>query len=88
MAGVLPAQRRELKAMQASGPLQVIAGGRYGRLWWIALSNGQVQTVVAGSRVRLVDEAGGAVFTADATGSPPNAEQLPDLVHGISRLRV
>jgi hypothetical protein len=84
LAEVMPARRRALQAMQASGPLRIAGGGRYGRLWWIALSNGLVQTVVAGSQVRLTGEAGGTAFTAGGFGAPANARPLPGLSWGIA----
>jgi hypothetical protein len=85
MAEVLPSRRRALQAMQAGGPLQLTGGGRYGRLWWIALSNGLVHMVVAGSQVRLSGDAGGAAFTEDAFSTPPNEESLPDVFATLRR---
>jgi hypothetical protein len=81
MAGVLPAQRRELTVMQAGGPLLLTAGGRYGQLWWITLTNGHGHTVIAGSRVRFCGDSGGTVLAADGTRIPPYARPLPGTVH-------
>jgi hypothetical protein len=82
LAEVQPAGRRALQAMQIGGPLQITGGGRYGRLWWIAVSNGLVHTVVAGSQVRLSGDLGGTDFTEDVIGTPPYVKLLPDAVIG------
>lgn len=60
LAGVAPAARAGLTAASAAEMrLRLVEGGRYGRYWWIGISNRQDRIVVAGSRLLLLDTDGG-----------------------------
>ena len=60
-AGVHPAVGERLTEAAAAGrTLRLVTAGRYGRLWWIAFSDGGAETVVAASHLRLTGDGGGA----------------------------
>ncbi len=55
------------RQLLAGSPLRVSTAGRYGRLWWVAVWDGESETVLAGLHVRLSHGGGGA---GEAEGPP------------------
>jgi hypothetical protein len=61
LAGVRPAARAALASASAPGSrFRLVDSGRYGRYWWIAVSDGRHPIVVAGSHLLLLDTGGGS----------------------------
>ena len=53
LAGVGPQTWREVADLMAERPANLVGAGRYGRMWWITLSDGFHNLVIAGSHLRL-----------------------------------
>jgi hypothetical protein len=60
IAWVLPTAVNAVTDAGGSAPLQIVDAGRYGRMWWITISNGAAETLIGGSRLRLTPVDGGA----------------------------
>jgi hypothetical protein len=60
IAWVLPTAVNAVAEARGSAPLRIVDAGRYGRIWWITISNGATQTLIGGSRLRLTPVDGGA----------------------------
>jgi hypothetical protein len=54
MAGVGPHTWREVTELVSGRPVQLVDAGRYGRLWWITLSDGAHDLLIACSHLRLI----------------------------------
>jgi hypothetical protein len=70
IVGVLP---ETVAAVSASaGPLRITSAGRYGRTWWVTLSNAAMETVVGGCRLRLTSfDSGTPHRGTPGLGAPP-----------------
>ncbi len=69
LAGVHPVERAFLARASTAGQLTLIDGGRYGRYWWIRLSDGYRPRVVAGRHLRVSPRDCG--FGADVRAPAP-----------------
>jgi hypothetical protein len=60
LAGLEPNAVRPLRGrLLEDMPLWLTRAGRYGRLWWVALTDGDSETVIGGLHVRLTNGGGG-----------------------------
>jgi hypothetical protein len=72
IAWVLPTAVNAAAEGSGSAPLRIVDAGRYGRMWWITISNGATQSLIGGSRLRLTAVNGGARQQSDVGLDAPS----------------
>ncbi len=74
IVGALP--ETVVAVSDAAGPLRITSAGRYGRIWWVTISNAAtepvaMETVVGGCRLRLTPFDGGPPRRGDTGSNAP-----------------
>jgi hypothetical protein len=70
IVGVVPQTAAAVSG--AAGPLRITSAGRYGRIWWVAISNATTEQVVGGGRLRLTPFDGGTHHHGRASWDAPS----------------